>query len=869
MRIACGRNLLSWISLFAIAVPLATAQRADSEATSLALDSRWEFRQRNADGVPPSTWRPATVPGVVDTDLLNNRLIPDPFYRENEAKLQWIENADWEYRTTIQATPELMHHRHVELVFDGLDGYAEVFLNGHLVLTADNAFRQWRADVNKELKAGANELLVVFPSPIRQAKIVAAHDPWQARTGTEQKTYIRKPAYEYGWDWGPRFVNSGIWRPARLEMWDAARVTDFHIRQLSVTPDTANLVADVVLLASKSGSAKLVLSFEHRGKRAEDVLNVVFHEGENSFRIPFEIPKPDLWFPVGYGQQTLYTFNLRVSGDTRGSATRRTGLRSVVLRREPDQWGRSFEFVVNGIPVFAKGADVIPFDSFPTRVTTKEYRRVLESARDANMNMIRHWGGGYYETDEFYDLCDSLGIMVWQDFMFGNDWQPGSYGWKQGVEKEAEYQVRRLRDHPSIVLWCGNNETEVAFQWSNRGSLPADVRIRMWQDYLTVFSGILPRIVERFAPEIPYWPSSPSSDYEDTTEEYQSGDMHNWNIWHGMEPLRDYEKYFPRFMSEFGFQSFPEMRTVEAFTQPEDRTGITTSVMLAHQKNKAGNQKIHDYMLRDYPEPKDFAAFLFVSQVLQAEAIKIGAEHLRRIRPRAMGSLYWQLNDCWPVASWASLDYFGRWKALHYYARRFYAPLLVSPHEEGGNVAVYVVSDLTASTEASLTVTLMTTAGRVLRTSTEQIQVPALSSKVFFTAPREEYMNAAGADPATSFVVAELKTKDGTASRNTLYFVPPKNLELGHPQIVSELSTEGGGYRLVLKSDTLARTVRVSFGDVDAGISDNYFDLLPGRTVVLAVNSSAKLEQLRSAVRVSSLSDAFQSSSPGVTRPEK
>jgi beta-mannosidase len=848
--------------------PCSATERPASTATVL-LNSGWEFRQRTTEtvGTASANWRPATVPGVVDTDLLNNKLIPDPFYRENEAKLQWIENVDWEYRTTIQVTLEMLRRSHIDLVFDGLDGYAEVYLNGQLVLTADNAFRQWRVDIKKTAKAGANELLVVFPSPIAKAKEIAAKDPWRSRTGTEDKTYIRKPAYEYGWDWGPRFVNSGIWRPVRLELWDAARITDFHIRQADITGVIARLVAVVEVQASQAGSAKLSLSYTHRGKKLERSSEIELHPGDNIAEIPFSIAKPELWFPTGYGPQTLYSFNLQVSGVATGSATRRVGLRSVVLRRDVDQWGRSFEFVINGVPVFAKGADVIPFDSFPTRVTMADYRRVLQSARDANMNMIRHWGGGYYETDEFYDMCDELGILVWQDFMFGNDWQPGSYTWKQDVEKEAEYQVRRLRDHPSIVLWCGNNETEGAFQWNNRGSLPADVRIRMWQDYLTVFSGILPRVVERLAPEVPYWPSSPSSDYEDTKPEYQSGDMHNWNIWHGMEPLRDYEKYFPRFMSEYGFQSFPEMRTVEAFTLPDDRTGITTKVMLAHQKNAAGNQKIHDYMLRDYAEPKDFASFLYISQVLQAEAIKIGAEHLRRIRPRAMGSLFWQLNDCWPVASWSSMDYFGRWKALQYYARRFYAPLLVSPHEEDGKVVVYVVSDATVPTLATLNVTLMTANGKVLRTKSQSIQVPPLSSTTFFTAPREEYMSSTDIDPASTVLFAELVVGAKTVSSNTLYFVAPKVFDLAPAQIDSELTAQGNVFRLSLKSDVLARTVRVSFGDLDATVSDNYFDLLPGKAVEIDIRSAASLEQLRKALGVTSLADAFSSPAKTVTAP--
>ncbi|HZU23605.1 MAG TPA: glycoside hydrolase family 2 protein, partial [Terriglobales bacterium] len=805
-------------------------------------------------------WRPAQVPGVVAMDLLRNRLIPDPFFRENEAKLQWMENADWEYRTNVQASDEMLRHAHVELVFDGLDGYAEVFLNGSKLLAAQNAFRQWRVDIKPALKAGGNELLVVFPSPIRMARQVAADDRWRAQTGVEEKTYLRKPAYEYGWDWGPRFVNSGMWRAVRVETWDNLRIADFHIAQPDVNAGRANLEAEVEIVASGEANARVVVEHEQKGQRGRESQEVALHAGSNVVRLPFSIANPELWYPAGYGAQSLYTFTVRVStgGREADSATRRTGLRSVVLRRQQDQWGRSFEFAVNGIPVFAKGADVIPFDSFPTRVTEAQYRRVLQSARDANMNMIRHWGGGYYETDRFYELCDELGIMVWQDFMFGNDWQPGDYSWKQNVQQEIAYQVRRLRDHPSIVLWCGNNETEEAFHWGNRDNLPTAARLRMLQDYLTVFSGIIPRIVEQLEPEIPYWPSSPSSDYEDETSAYKTGDMHNWQIWHGMEPIRDYEKYFPRFMSEYGFQSFPEMRTVEAFTLPEDRRSILTPVMLAHQKNAAGNQKIHEYMLQEFGEPKDFASFLYVSQVLQADAIKFGAEHLRRLRPRAMGSLYWQLNDCWPVASWASIDYFGRWKALQYYARRFYAPVLVSPHEENGTIAVYVVSDRTTPVNAELTVRLMDVNGRELRKQTQNITVAPLSSKIFFASPRAEFVEAAGADPARTFIAADLAADGQPLSSNIMYFVPAKNVELTAPQITAALEpTAANSYRLTLSADRLARDVYVSFSSLDAELSDNYLDLVPGRSAVITINSSAGLEQLRAAMKIISLADAF------------
>jgi beta-mannosidase len=844
-------------------VALATLAQDAAAAEKLLLHSGWDFRQvLPGPGASEPGWRPAEVPGDVHLDLMRLKLIPDPFYRDNEAKLQWIENADWEYRTTLTAGDGLLRREHVDLVFDGLDGYAEVFLNDALVLTADNSFRQWRVALKPHLKPGANALRIFFPSPIKAAAQVAAKDPWRARTQTAEKTYIRKPAYEYGWDWGPRFVTSGIWRPVRIEAWDAARTSDLHVRQRDVSDAVAHLVAEVEVTASGPGSAEVAVDLGHAGKSVAVSRQVELQAGINHVDLPIEVMRPALWYPTGYGDQPLYQVRveLRRGGRLEDEATKRTGLRSVVLRRDVDRWGRSFELVVNGIPVFGKGANVIPFDSFPNRVTTAQYRRVLESARAANMNMIRHWGGGYYETDEFYALCDELGIMVWEDFMFGNDWQPGTYDFKQNVAREAEDQLRRLRDHPSIVLFCGNNETESAFNWPGpRKSLPADVRLQMWQDYLTVFSGILPRAVERLAPETPYWPSSPSADYEETSDAYQSGDMHDWSVWHGRVPFSDYEKHFPRFMSEYGFQSFPEMRTVEAFTAPEDRTGIFSDVMLAHQKNTAGNAIIHDYMLRDYSEPRDFAAFLYASQVLQAEGIKVGAEHLRRNRPRSMGSLYWQLNDCWPVASWSSLDYYGRWKALHYYARRFYSPLLVSPHVEEGGLAVYVVSDKTEGARGELRVRLMNVDGAVLTDQTTIVDVPPLSSQAYLRIPLTELPK--GVELARTFAVAELVVGQRTVSSNLIYLVPTKQFALPPATVASELTKSADGYRLRLSSNVVARSVYVSLGSLEAEVSDNYVDLLPGHAVELDVKSAASLDELRASLKVMSLADAFEASS--------
>jgi beta-mannosidase len=538
----------------------------------------------------------------------------------------------------------------------------------------------------------------------------------------------------------------------------------------------------------------------------------------------------------------------------------KTGLRSLELRRAADQWGKSFEFVVNGIEVFSKGADVIPFDSFPNRVTPEIHRKILQAARDAHMNMVREWGGGYYESDDFYDICDELGIMVWQEFMFGGDMVPGDTAFQENVRQEAIDQIKRLRDHPSVVIWCGNNEVETSwYHWGDRKefqqSISPETRDRVWQDYVILFADILKSAVAQYADPVPYTPSSPSANFEEAPESQHNGDMHYWQVWHAQAPASDYTLQFPRFMSEYGFQSFPEMRTIRAFAKPED-FNIHSTIMQAHQKNKGGNERILTYMLREYREPRDFAAFVYLSQVQQAEIIKIGAEHLRRQRPRTMGSLYWQLNDCWPVASWASIDYYGRWKALHYYARRFYDDVLISPFLHDDKVDVYVVSDKLQPFSGTIHMRLLDFSGNVLLDQTKDIQIAAQSSAIYLTA--EKAALAAKADPRRSFLVFDLEMAGKRVSRNLVFLDVTHNLELpAAPRIETTVSKTGEDYTVTLQSSKLARNVYLSFGDLEVQTSDNYFDLLPAEPATIHLKSHATMEQLKAGLQTTSLTEAY------------
>ncbi len=859
-------------------ITLATKPSHAAEPSARTIDSGWQFRAvANTDRADVKEWHPAHVPGVVQTDLLNSKLIPDPFDRDNEFHLQWIGLADWEYQTTFQVDAATQAHDHIDLVFDGLDTFADVYLNDQSVLHADNMFRRWRVPAKAMLKSGPNTLRIVFHSAVEKMIPYAKSQPFILPSisthnyGNEENIatapYTRKAPYNYGWDWGPRFMTEGIWQPVRLETWDALRIDNFHIHQHSITTDLANVTAELDIDASKPTTATLALAHDElMGPQASDGTQTLqLNAGMNHVSFPLRIVSPKLWYPVGYGAQSRYRFSaaIRIGKEPAAHAETKTGLRSVEMRRVPDQWGKSFEFVVNGIAVFGKGADVIPFDSFPNRVSPEIHRNILQAARDAHMNMVREWGGGYYESDDFYDICDELGIMVWQEFMFGGDMVPGDVAFQENVRREAIDQIKRLRDHPSIVIWCGNNEVETGwYHWGDRQefkeSISPEARDRVWQDYVILFSDILRSTVTQYADPVPYTPSSPSANFEQIPDNQHNGDMHYWAVWHQQAPAEDYTKQFPRFMTEYGFQSFPEMRTIHAFANQPGDFDIRSTVMQAHQKNKGGNERILTYMLREYREPKDFASFVYLSQVQQAEIIKIGAEHLRRQRPRTMGSLYWQLNDCWPVASWASIDYYGRWKALHYYARRFYDDVLISPFLHDDKVDVYVVSDKLQPLSGTIHMRLLDFSGNSLLDQTKDVQVPAQSNAIYLTVDKASL--AAKANLRQSFLVFDLDIGGKRVSRNLIFFNVTHDLELPvSPKIETTLSKDSDGYAITVQSSKLARSVYLSFGDLDVQSSDNYLDLLPGEAVTLHLKSSATMEQIKEATKIISLTDAFNS----------
>ena len=848
-----------------------TAQMAK---TTQLLTVGWRFHQSGKEG-----WTPATVPGCVHTDLLAAGQIKDPLYRDNELQQQWIGKADWDYETTFTVTPETLRRTNLELVFKGLDTYADVTLNDAALLHTDNMFREWRVNVKPQLRAGENRLRIHFRSPLTEVAglpakygfpLYATNDEQAMAVVGDQgpvlSPYTRKAPYQYGWDWGPRFVTAGIWQPVQLEAWDNARISDFHVVQRSLSAEAAQLafVVEYGGAAVQNAAAKLLIEVVGPdGKTVSDPLEqaVTLLPNQHEVTAEMRLDKPQRWFPAGYGAQALYTFTARLvqGGKLLDVVKKRIGLRILEVRRERDQYGKSFEFVVNGIPVFAKGANWLPADIFPARVTNQRYRQLLQSARDCNMNMVRVWGGGIYENDYFYDTCDELGMLVWQDFMFACTFYPGNPAFMDNVQQEATYQVRRLRDHPSLAIWVGNNENEVAWQdWNIPAIIGPAHQKEVWGDYLRLFNDVLPAVLRTHDPSRLYWPSSPSANNEDLASRPNNGDMHYWAVWAGTAPLAAYERQVPRFMSEYGFQSFPELKSVQEFAAPTDYD-IASPVMREHQRSQAGNPRLLDYLRRDFREPKDFPSFLYVSQVLQAHAIKIAAEHLRRNRPRVMGSLYWQLNDCWGAASWSSIDYYGRWKALQYYAKRFYADLLLSPHEEGDNVRFYVVSDRLTAVPAQLQVRLLDFTGHLLFQQTQALQIEPLTSKAYLDIPRQQLLK--GLDTTKVVLSCQLQQPDGTVlATNTHYFAAPKQINLPPSAIKAtwKMLTDST-FQLTLKSKTLARDINLTLAASDGFFEDNYFDLLPGevKTVTFRSAGPASARKLRQELRLQSLVDAF------------
>ena len=831
------------------------------------LHEGWKFRQARL-----TNWYPATVPGVVHTDLLQNKIIEDPFFRLNERGLQWIDKEDWVYETCFTLAADMMRKENMELVFEGLDTYADVYLNDECILKADNMFRCWSIPVRQYIREENNILKVYFHSPVKIDVPKWDALPYQYPASNDQSEngglfnkkisiFARKAGYHYGWAWGPRLVTSGIWRPVYIRAWSDLRINDVFIEQKEVGAGRAVIAGHVELDADKDMDGVLVTITDEATGRVLGEWQADLKRGTNRVTVDFVLHKPKLWWSNGLGEPFLYRFRTDIiaGGELLDSKTERVGIRSLKVVHQPDKDGHTFYIELNGRPVFAKGANYIPSDNFLPRVTPENYKRTILDAAGVNMNMLRVWGGGIYENDVFYDLCDEHGIMIWQDFMFACSMYPAEGALLDNIHQEAVDNVKRLRNHACIALWCGNNECQDAWLgWGWKREIERqnkEYADKIWAQYRQQYHVTLPGVVREYAPGTFYWPSSPFA-FEGEMSGTTDGDRHYWSVWHGKAPISDYDSEKSRFFSEYGFQSFPEFESVKRYAPYPEDWDIRSEVMMSHQRGgDHANGLIETYLLNEYKKPRDFRAFLYMNHVLQGDAIKTAIESHRRQMPYNMGTLFWQHNDCWPVASWASRDYYGRWKAQHYYVRKAYDDILISPVVEGDDLKVYAVSDRLENTSGRLQLQVCQFDGTVVHHWGKSVGISGNDSRVCFSAPLAKLLE--GANRGTVYVRVDYTDKSGRVYHNNYCLGKQKDMDYPKVDLQTEVHSIEGGYEVMVSSDKFARAVCLSVADNESVYSDNYFDVQPKSSVQVQVRTRLSAEAFNGSLRLTCLNNEF------------
>lgn len=831
------------------------------------LHEGWKFRQARL-----TNWYPATVPGVVHTDLLQNKIIEDPFFRLNERGLQWIDKEDWVYETCFTLAADMMRKENMELVFEGLDTYADVYLNDECILKADNMFRRWSIPVRQYIREENNILKVYFHSPVKIDVPKWDALPYQYPASNDQSEngglfnkkisiFARKAGYHYGWDWGPRLVTSGIWRPVYIRAWSDLRINDVFIEQKEVGAGRAVIAGHVELDADKDMDGVLVTITDEATGRVLGEWQADLKRGTNRVTVDFVLHKPKLWWSNGLGEPFLYRFRTDIiaGGELLDSKTERVGIRSLKVVHQPDKDGHTFYIELNGRPVFAKGANYIPSDNFLPRVTPENYKRTILDAAGVNMNMLRVWGGGIYENDVFYDLCDEHGIMIWQDFMFACSMYPAEGALLDNIHQEAVDNVKRLRNHACIALWCGNNECQDAWLgWGWKCEIERqnkEYADKIWAQYRQQYHVTLPGVVKEYAPGTFYWPSSPFA-FEGEMSGTTDGDRHYWSVWHGKAPISDYDSEKSRFFSEYGFQSFPEFDSVKRYAPYPEDWDIRSEVMMSHQRGgDHANGLIETYLLNEYKKPRDFRAFLYMNHVLQGDAIKTAIESHRRQMPYNMGTLFWQHNDCWPVASWASRDYYGRWKAQHYYVRKAYDDILISSVVEGDDLKVYAVSDRLENTSGRLQLQVCQFDGTVVHHWGKSVGISGNDSRVCFSAPLAKLLE--GANRGTVYVRVDYTDKSGRVYHNNYCLGKQKDMDYPKVDLQTEVRSIEGGYEVTVSADKFARAVCLSVADNESVYSDNYFDVQPKSSVQVQVRTRLSAEAFNGSLRLTCLNNEF------------
>jgi beta-mannosidase len=809
----------------------------------IGLNGVWQFKALDTYNTLPrhvrrvQQWMAATVPGTVHTDLMANRVIPDPFYRTNEHDVQWVDTQQWVYRRSFTVPAALLRNDRVELVAEGLDTYATIRINGREVAQTANMFIAHRMDVREHLHSGENSIEIVFDSPVIRSKHLEQQYGKLHVALQPHRVYVRKAQYSFGWDWGPQLTTSGIWRNIGLEAFSVARLEHPSVKVLSISSEEAVLELSVDIMRTSEKPLRLRTYVGGHGMAAEHEVEV---SGDRA-TLTVHVPRPHLWWPNGYGEQPMYTavLSLLLNDEEIDAREVPFGIRTVRLVQEPDSEGTSFIIEINGEKIFCKGADWIPCDVFLPRVADTTYERLLTLARDAHMNMLRVWGGGIYEQEPFYRLCDELGLMVWQDFMFACGEYPEEPWFLQHVTEEAEHVVRRLRNHPSLVLWCGNNECEWLFCTEHPGKSPDDMR------GAAIFRDILPSVCATLDGTRPYWRSSPFGDGFPNAQ--TNGNHHQWEVWSGWKDFPEFEKDNARFVTEFGFQSPANRKTLERVTTPGDRHP-QSMVMEHHNKQIEGTERLFRFLAAHQNVTTAFDTFLYRSQLVQAEALKRAVEHWRRRKFNTAGTLFWQLNDCWPVSSWSVIDSALRPKAAYYYARRFFAPVLLSFRRDDMTLEVWITNDTMQHVSAPLVLQLRSFTGAVVWRRRTRVSAAANSS---LCVARVDLSRFASHDPTRHYVYATME-HNTMACEQRYFFVEPKHLQLPVPRIAVRIQKISDEEQVVLlNARNFAKDVSLDVEGKDVFIEDNYFDVDAGS--MKRVRVRARIADLRKRLSISSL----------------
>lgn len=804
----------------------------------ILLNNNWTMRRTDSEDKLP-----ATVPGSVYSDLLDNGQMENPFWKDNEIEALKLMDFDYEYETSFDADESFLNADQTILRFDGLDTLADVYLNDTHIITANNMHRTWECDVKALLKKSGNTLKVIFHSPTKFIADAFAKEP---TLGTEDCmqgfVHIRKAHCMFGWDWGAHLPDMGLWREVSLISYNTVRLNSISFTQHHDEKITLEINPEFEVL---NESKDITIEYE---VTAPDGTKTTYKGDDNKI----EIDPETRWWPRGYGEQNLYTVTVNIyeGEDLVDSMSKRIGIRTITMDRTPDTWGEKFCVRVNGVNIFAMGADYIPEDHLLGRVTPETTRKLLEKAIFANFNSIRVWGGGYYPDDWFYDLCDEMGIIVWQDFMFACAVYDLTPEFEANIRAEFRDNIIRLRHHASLGLMCGNNEMEQFVKEGVWVSKPSEV-----EDYTKMYEQILPEMMSELAPQVFYWPASPSSGGGfDEPQDENRGDVHYWDVWHGNKPFSEYRKFHFRYLSEFGFQSFPSMKTVETFTDDERDMNIFSYVMERHQRNGAANGKIMNYMQQTYRYPTDFDTAIYASQLLQADAIRYGVEHFRRNRndDRCMGAVYWQFNDCWPVASWSSVDYEGRLKALHYYARRFFSPVMISCEEEGmlgsgqelvrlpfefnKSIRLCVSNETLEDKNVQINWQIRDSKANVLRSNSDTRKVPSQ------TALWLDKVELPEIDIYNEYVSYQALIDGEIISEGTVIFSLPKYFRYQNPNLRYEVD----GNKITIHADTYAKSVEIRNENDDLILTDNFFDMNAGSKTVEVISGEITNLRLRS-----------------------